>query len=366
MRRRLLQSIAFLALTGAAGCSWLAWGGAPLTPERRAALVQALPGDGLPPLELFTTETPVRLLLEADFLALDRDRSRESEEIPGRVIVAGGDGRPVEIPVEVKTRGNFRLRPDICSLPPLRLDFPSQEVFGTPFDGQDKLKLVTVCRDRGGYDQNLLEEYLAYRLYNLVTDASFRVQRVEITYLDTVGEHAVATRAAFLIEDDEALAARLHGRVLDVPGMPAETLAPRELGLMYLFQYMIGNTDWSTGGGHNMEFVQVGDSILAIPYDFDFSGLVDAPYAGPAPSVADQIRSVRDRLYRGYCLESIDHPAVLARFQEVRGEMLALVNTLEGLSFASRLRARRYLQEFFEDLGYPHRVEENIIRACRR
>lgn len=337
-----------------------------MTPERRASVLADATEGQPPPRELFVSEAPVRFALEADFALLDQDRSRESEERPGRVIVTGRDGSRTEIPVEVRTRGNFRLRPSICTLPPLRLDFPASEPFGTVFDGVDKLKLVTRCKDQGQFEQNLLEEYLAYRIYNLITDVSFRVQRVEITYLDSSGQSRPTTRPAFLIEEDEALAARLGGEVVEVPGLEPDMLDPGELGLMYIFQYMIGNTDWSTDSGHNVEFIRTPETIFAVPYDFDFSGLVDAPYAGPAPSVADTIRSVRDRLYRGYCVEGMDQQAVLNRFREVRHDILTLVEDLAGMSYPSRLSARRYLEEFFDDLGYPHRVEQNILLACRR
>ncbi len=374
MRRILLRSAIAVAFVAAGGCSWTTGGGGPLDPQHRAALVEGFLGGVPQPGALFASDAPVRFVLEADFHLLDGDRTLDSEERPARVILAGPEGGvvevpvqvPVEIPVEVRTRGRYRLRPSTCPFPPLRLDFPSSELHGTLFDGQDKLKLVTHCRNRGDYEQNVLEEYLAYRLYNVLTEVSFKVQLAEITYLDTSGHNRPMTRMAFLIEDDDALAERLGGEVLDVPGLEAGVLDPGELGLMYTFQYMIGNTDWSTEGGHNMAFLRAGPSIFAVPYDFDFSGLVDAPYAGPAPSVADRIRSVRDRLYRGYCVEGVDHEAVLNRFRAARHDLLSLVETQGKLSYRNRLSAERYLEEFFDDLGYPHRVERNIIQACRR
>jgi hypothetical protein len=317
--------------------------------------------------EVFASDEPLRLIVEADFRRLGMDRTLEPEERPGRVILSDSTGEPREIPVLVRTRGHFRLRPTTCELPPLRLDFPRSLGLGTVLDGQDKVKLVTHCRDRGDYEQNLLEEYLAYRLYNLVTPVSFRVQLAEVTYLDTSGSKGPVTRKAFLIEGDDALAGRLGGEALDVPGLQADLLEREELGLMYVFQYMIGNTDWSAESGHNVTFVRVGkEAIHPVPYDFDFAGLVDAPYAGPAPSLADSIRSVRDRHYLGRCVEGVDLEAVLIRFREIRQAALALAETQPFLSTGNRRGARRYLQEFFEEIENPNRVRENIGEACRR
>ena len=366
MERKIRFAAILLAFAATGGCGWTTGAPGPMDTQRRASPVAEVTDGGPPTGELFLTDAPLRFVLEADFSLLEGDRSQESEERPAWVILPGRDGEAVEIPVEVKTRGRFRLRPDICTMPPLRLDFPSTELRGTVFDGADKVKLVTHCQDQRGYKENLLEEFLAYRLYNLITDVSFRVQLAEITYLDTSGQHRPVTRRAFLLEDKKALAARLGGEILEVPGLEVGMLHPGELGLMYLFQYMIGNTDWSTESGHNIEFIRTPETIFAVPFDFDFSGLVDAPYATPASSVAGYIRSVRERVYLGDCVDGIDHEDVLGRFREARQDILALVEARPGLSFSKRLSAQRYLQEFFKDLGYPELVERNIVLACRR
>ena len=158
---------------------------------------------------LFSSNEPVEFVLEANWDELDGDRDQESEERPGQVHWTSPSGEEITIPIEVKTRGNFRLRKSTCSSPPLRLDFPGTGTEGTLFHGQDKIKLVSHCRNRDNFEQNLLEEYLAYRIYNLLTDISFRVRLARITYVDSMGNADPVTRMAFLIEDEDAMADRL-------------------------------------------------------------------------------------------------------------------------------------------------------------
>lgn len=314
---------------------------------------------------LFAADEPLTLTLSADFDQLKKDRSEDSEERPGEVRIVGSGGTEVSVPVQVRTRGNFRLQRRICSDPPLRLNFAETNPQGTVFDGQDKLKLVTHCRDSDRYEQNLLEEYLAYRIYNQLTDRSFRVRLAKITYQDTSGRNDPVERMAFLIEDDEALAARLGGRMVEAPTTRPEDFVLDQLSLMYLFQLMVGNVDWSTGYSHNVQILYQERGYYPIPYDFDWSGLVDAPYSGPNELTEPFHDSVRERLYWGACLPGIDYPGLFARFLEEREAILDLARNLVGLSERNVEWAVDYLEEFFDIIGDDRRADRAIVRACR-
>jgi hypothetical protein len=234
------------------------------------------------------------------------------------------------------------------------------------FDGQDKVKLVTHCRDWDSYEQNVLEEYLAYRIYNQLTDVGFRVHLALITYVDTSGKDEPVSRAAFFIEPEDGLAARLGGDMLEVPAANPEDYPPQQIGLMNLFQFLIGNTDWSAVRFHNVKLVRVGWDYLPIPYDFDFSGLVDAPYAGPSPNLAHRIRTVRERLYRGICSDRIDFQDLFSRFNERREDILDLVRTQPCLRDRSIRMATNYIEEFYEIINDEHEADWQILSACRR
>lgn len=315
---------------------------------------------------LFQTDTPTEFVLAADFRRLRRDREQESEEHPAQLLVRGPRGDAVEIPIQVRTRGNFRLRQRTCpDLPPLRLNFPETQPLGTIFDSQDKLKLVTHCRNSDRSEQDLLEEYLVYRIYNQLTDVSFRVQLARITYLDTSGESDPVRRMGFLIEDDDALGVRLGGIMVDVTRSIPTDFVLDQISLMYVFQFMVGNVDWGTGVGHNVRVVNRNFEYLPIPYDFDWSGFVDAPYAAPNELTEGRHDSVRQRVYWGVCLPGIDYPGVFARFNEAKGAVFSLPWEEIGLTERNAESAVAYLEDFYEIIDDPVRAERAFTRECR-
>jgi len=314
---------------------------------------------------LFQSDAPLVLELEADFGQLLKDRGQESEERPGRMTLQRPGGE-VSVPLKLRTRGNFRLRDHICPFPPLRLNFPTDSIAGTPLEGQDKLKLVTHCRDWDRYEQNVLEEYLAYRIYNLLTDVGFRVQLALITYRDTSGEHSAVSRLGFLIEDEEALAARLGGQMLEVPSAHPDDFVPRQAGLMYVFEFMIGNTDWSLVQFHNVKLIRIVSEYFPIPYDFDFSGLVDAPYAGPNPALAQRISTVSERLYWGICSDDIDYRVLFDHFNGHREAILELIQGQAGLTERNARLASAYVESIYEIINDRKEADRMIVKASRR
>lgn len=334
------------------------------------AMVQPLaaqspePVDSIPP--LFSSYEPIPITLTADLGALRGDRN-ESPDRPALLTVPLLDGGATDLDIQVRTRGEFRLDPANCSFPPLRLDVPASRAAGTVFAGQDKLKVVSSCRPgRDTYDQLVLKEYLVYRMYQVLTPRSYRVRLVQLTLIDTRDEAETETRTAFLIEEDEALAARLGGSVFELEegkNLPNTAFEPMAHLMTAVFQYMIGSTDWSAVAGHNVEIIDRGGVATAVPYDFDISGLVDAPYATSNPDY--DLDSVRDRYYRGWCTNPINTRAVLDTFRSSQEEVMALWVDVEGLSADTTNRARRYLEEFFDSIETDERAQRRFLRDCR-
>jgi hypothetical protein len=319
-----------------------------------------------PHADLFSSpDVPLKFVLVADYANLDRDRSQETEDRPAQVLVLGKDGDPTEITMQVRTRGNWRLQKRICPDPPLRLNFPETRPAGTVFDGQDKLKLVTHCRDTERYEQNLLEEFLAYRFYNQLTDIGFQVQLAEITYVDVRGERDPKTRMAFLIEDEDAMSERLGGKMIEAPTTRPDDYQLDQLSLMYVFQYLIGNVDWGTGSSHNAKILNKDFKYYPIPYDFDWSGFVYTPYSGPNELTADLHDNVRQRVYWGVCMPGIDYDGIQRTFDEKRDALFALVENQVGLSESNKESAAEYLEEFYEVIDDPARYDRRIKKSCR-
>lgn len=333
------------------------------TPAAAQPVTRSAPADPLP---LFTEHTRLELTLIADFRQLARDRSETTPERPALLRLTAADGSTKDIPLEVRTRGFFRLRRSTCSFPNLRLDFDrSPAALSTPFAGQNALKLVAHCRDSDAYEQNLLEEYLAYRLYNLLTEESLRVRLARITYRDVNGRAPPITRLAFFIEDIDDLAERLGGIQVEAPGARPEELESRASARVELFEYMIGNTDFSIVNFHNSEVVRLPDGTYhPVPYDFDFSGLVDAPYA--SPSIVLGTTSVRERVYRGFCRPGLDLQTLFAEFPTLRPVIERTLREQAELHPRNAERAVAYLDEFFETIESPRARHVLIEARCRR
>ncbi len=315
---------------------------------------------------LFAAREPIELSLVADFSAIRSDRAATPEERPALLVLAADPSRDT-IEAQLRPRGDFRRDPGNCTFPPLRLNLKTKQAEGTAFEGQDKLKVVVPCRPAlDAYEQYVLTEYTIYRMYGLITEASFRVRLARINFVDTSGGNEPFTRWAFFIEDDDALAARLGGQKLDIPEgnhVRVEYLDARQAALVAVFQYMIGNTDWADDAVHNIELVQAYGAIRPVPYDFDFSGLVNAPYAIPDPKLGT--KTVRERLYRGWCRTDVDTETILRTFRDNREAIATTVAETPGVSADGVRAAMGYLDGFWEAIETPERAQRRIFRDCR-
>ena len=313
---------------------------------------------------LFQSGEPLALTITADFKTVNKDRNESStKRYPATLAVAGAKGDA--IPVRLGTRGHFRLRQTSCSFVPLRVEFPGQETAGTPFERQKALKLITHCREDKVYEQYILHEYLVYRILNLLTPRSFRARLARVTYVDTSSDKAPVTRTAMFLEDDDDVARRMGARIVDLPNLLFKDVDAEALTLMAIFQYMIGNTDYSLLRLHNVRVMQSPTRILyTVPYDFDFAGLANTQYA-----IADKrlgIASVRERLYRGPCRSEGELAPVVEAFMAKKADIMALNDSLPDLDPSYRRNAREYLEDFFSTLSRQDRVKKALIDGCSR
>jgi len=301
---------------------------------------------------LFREETPLVLTLNADFREVSANRDTVNKKRFAARLTFRGDSGPQSIPVELATRGHFRLRSSTCGFPPLRVFFSKDQAKGTPFAGNGSLKLVTHCDKNQRYEQNLLVEYGIYRALNRLTDWSHRARLVHVTYADSRDSTKNLTRWGFFLEADGDMAKRNGGQLFKSFGTYSE-MDSTQMDLVGVFEYLIGNTDWSVIMGHNIELVQIpGQSILyPVPYDFDFSGLVDAGYARPDPRMP--IKSVRQRLYRGMCRTPERIAPTLARVLAARDTINQAFATLPDLDPKRLKDVQKYLDDGFKALATP-------------
>ncbi len=323
---------------------------------------------------LFAEDGMLELTIEGPLSQVIRERGDEKESFPAVVRYATTDGREVTVAVALRTRGNFRLNQRTCAFPPLRLDFKKSDMGGTLFEGQNRLKLVTHCQDgRTEYEQFVLQEYLIYRIYELLTPISFRVRLASITYVDEDGKRKPLTRYGFFIEPDEAMAARNGWDLLQVPSVAPYQVRQEDLVRFEVFQYFMGNTDWEPfqpepGAEyccHNAVLIgSVRDEVvMPVPYDFDWSGVISAPYARPQPVLG--IRSVRERRYWGVCRPRAELDAAFPQFVANREAIYQLVRSQPGLESKRAERTLEYFDEFYEIIGDARKVSREMESRCR-
>ena len=319
---------------------------------------------------LFGGDSPLELVIEGPFRQLTRDR-HEKPELDGILRYTDAEGEEIVLDVGLSPRGNSRL--DICSFPPFWLNLRRGQLPGTVFAGQNRIKLVTLCRESNSYRDYLAQEYQIYRAYNALTEHSFRVRWLTIEYVETEGRRPSSTTAgAFLIEEDWEAGERAGMEAVKVDSLRFAQLDSAGAALLYLFQYMIGSTDWSPIAGppgenccHNTKLIGPEDSDagrIVLPYDFDQVGLINATYARPAASVP--IRSVTQRYYRGYCVLNDDLAAAIQLLNERRSDVEAAFASLE-VRERSRSRALTYLDDSYERINDPRSFEREILDRCR-
>jgi len=341
----------------------------PKTPKPWPPGAEALEKDRLKAeaLPLFASLEPIEVVITADFKTVQRDRNVQSKKLyPGTLAIVKDGAAGPPIPIELRTRGNVRRNPRLCEFSPLRLDLPKDKVKGTVFEGQGGIKLGTHCQSEGIYQQITLKEYLANRLHNALTPRSLRVRLARVTYADTDTGKKPYTRLGIFYEDADDMAARVGARELPVPRQMFQYVNQDALLFMSLFQYMIGNVDYSILTLHNVIMLDdVKGARLTVPYDFDYSGLVNAHYAVPAKGL--EIPSVRDRLYRGPCKTEAEVNQALQPFRDKQAELLALVASMEplGLDEGQRKSTEKYLNEFFEIINKPDKVKRTFVTGCK-
>ncbi len=248
--------------------------------------------------------------------------------------------------VKVNVRGKYRRT--VCDFPPLKLKFSKESLRAEGMGTHNDFKLVTHCSDDWNSREYVAREQLAYELYNLVSEKSLRTQLVKISYEDTQSNRTL-TRYGILIEDIDEMAERMGATELDDQyNLPAATFRDGSLERVAMFEYMIGNADYDAVMLRNIKIIQTPDGAnTAVPYDFDFAGLVAAPYA--RPDVALGQTKITDRVMR-YDFTAENYLVMAQEFQAKQTAILALVADYPYLSKRTRTELTDYLYLFFNEI----------------
>lgn len=298
----------------------------------------------------FLQDDVLEFTLEADLAELIENR-RTEDYLPAVLTFEDARGEQYAQEIKVKPRGKFRRR--VCNFPPLMLNFSKGQLKQQGYIPEyDKLKLVTHCiDDRLAGNEQVMKEYLAYKLYSELTPLSYRVQLAKVTYIDSKGKMGKIKRYGFVIEDTDEMAHRLGGAECeDCHGLSAEGVSASAENEMAVFQYMIGNTDWDLKMMRNLKMVKPygAGPVIPVPYDFDFAGMVAAPYAIPNADIGQF--AIRQRVFQGLKADKQLFERTFQRFLAKKEQLLDVVDQFKGLSRESRQDIIGYLDTFFRDV----------------
>jgi len=318
---------------------------------------------------LFQSTDILDVRIVAPLTTLLDERSLE-EEFPATLEYNDSSGKAVKFNTQIRTRGRFRLQKDICAFPPMRLNFKTSETKDTLFHKQDKVKLVTHCQLSGKYEQAILREYTAYRILNVLTDASFRVRLLRITYVDSEGKERDGVSHGFIIEQRDRLAKRLGKDYVELPATTVESLDPAYANTVSMYHYLIGNTDYSPVQGvkgeaccHNHELFSDNDeAVWSIPYDFDQAGFVGAPHAKPNPRF--NLSNAKQRLYRGRCVHNDLLAGTIAHYNDKQEEIMAVVREVDDATKRSEKNMAKFIDKFYDTINSERRVASQLVKKC--
>lgn len=300
----------------------------------------------------------IHLVMDISYL-MDHVEDEDYQNATLKWVRSPGD--TLTMGVNAKARGKSRKK--ICSFPPIKLKFKKDTLEANGFERDfNDHKLVLQCRDLRGYDQFLYKEYLIYKFYSLLSPVAFRVQLIDILFIDPEDSEQRTYRKGFIIEDENQLAARNQGEIRDKKVSSMRKFDDNHFFRFCLFQFFIANTDWAMGNLHNLKFLETMESetVYAVPYDFDYSGMVNTPYAVPMKDLP--IESVTARYYRGVNPVESVFWSEIDRFQTHMPTIRTICADFPYLEKRHRKSMERMMRSFQRMLDKPKRLQR-IVRV---
>jgi len=314
-------------------------------------------------IRLFNSDDLIDIALRFD-VSYFRKKKSDVEYLPALLTYYMGKNDSVNKNIKLKARGEMRR--NYCDFPPISLNFKLKDPVSSEFDGIDKLKLVTYCKL--GYERYVLKEYLAYKLYNLLTDISLRVRLMRVKYIDTSNKKKTVTQYGFVIEPVELLEKRTNSVEVRSNFLSQKSVKPEMMDRYAIFNYMIGNTDWSVPNLHNAIILASPGEALSglakiVPFDFDYSGLVNAVYAVPFETLP--IKTVRERLYMGICRDIDVFNSDLKEFADRKAEFYKVIEDFPYLKDREKKDMTGYLNGFFNEFDKRNTIVYMLRSTCK-
>ncbi len=292
--------------------------------------------------QLINDHPEAQVILVFDIDSLEGSKMLENDH-PALFSLATETQNLATFSCKLSARGSYRKRN--CDYPPLKLNFVKGDLKDLDMDKYDEYKLVSECLQDDDAYIYLLKEYLIYQMYSTLTDYSFKTTHFDLLYRDVDSDYVMKPKG-FLIESDKETKDRLDGKWCDCEDEDYSAYDPYQYELFCLFQYMIGNRDVVIGSGHNVHSLRrKEDSVLIpVPYDFDFSLFVNAPYAFPEEE--DRIVPV----FLGRAENKAVLESVFQLYLDKKEELLGIIDGFEPLPRRVRRECKSYLEAFYDKL----------------
>jgi len=311
--------------------------------------------------ELYKDQTPLEIKL--GYSNKDLNRNTDDSTFIKTSMAYFQEGKWSEIEVNLRARGNFRRNQ--CYFPPVKMKIKKDQYSGTIFDGNKTMKLVLPCKLESENNDNILQEYIAYKIYEKISPFHFKTKRVNIQFSEPKGKKTKEFKLkGFLIEDDKRVAKRHEGKVMErfIHPMAMQHVTSVQNAF---FQYLLGNTDFSVAYQHNGKLLYVEKEIIPLPYDFDMTGWVNPSYATVNTSLG--IKSLKDRKYRGFKREKQYFDQVRDQFLDKKNSLMEMIASFES-EFSDPKEFKNmfeFLESFYEVLEDDDTFEKVIIAEAR-
>jgi len=313
--------------------------------------------------ELFNSDQLLEITLNGDVAGLMKDRGENPQYHEFKLSYKDSNSALIELPVQIKARGHFRKLKENCNYPPLLLNFSKETSKNSIFSEQDKVKLVTPCKD----EKYVVREYLVYKMHNLLTPKSFKARLVKFDLVSNDPKSKdILPLYGILLEEEDQMAKRNDAVIVEGKMIkPGQTQKDDFLN-MAVFEYLIGNTDWSVQYYQNVKLI-ASDSLSipsTVPYDFDHAGIVGAPYAQPAQEL--MLSSTRERRYRGYCIKDMTQfDAVLSKYNQLKDNFYKVYTDNKLLEESYLKSTVKFLDDFYKTINDPKKLKSDFQYPCQ-
>jgi hypothetical protein len=317
-------------------------------------------------ISLFRSDDILNVSLFLDLNAFLK-KTAKTDSFEGQMII--NPGKPDSINRKVKISYRGILRYDLCSFPPIQINF-TKPLYSDSIKIR-KLKLVTHCEPANITDEYVIREFLVYKLFNALTDTSLKVRLLKINYIDSKRNKKTIIKYGFFIEPLEVLAKNTNSSIIELKTLNQNHIMPKVIDRLAIFNYLVSNWDWSVVGQHNVEILKpisydAGPLGLAVPYDFDLTGIVNADYAVPPPEIG--IQTIRERLFSGLCRTKEVYIEDLREFIDKKEKLYAVINDCPYLNQRSKKDITNFMDEFYDQLQKPKSLDnllENFLKTCK-